>query len=1020
MITSAHLFEESRVANIAVPGGLGVHECRIIWRRHDETCDAALLEASSDLIHGASDYSVEAIRWGKISGISALNGCEAIGYPQISLSEKGEPDTEQIVGTVKPGSSIFRGRYVLDNTHSVPAPRNAVQSPWQGMSGAALFFDEYLIGIISGDPTQWGNSRVEAIPVATLLDDADFCDAVQRSAGSRPRMLEVERQRSQSDDIADDSPLFPWQPVSETDPIAFGIHRVPSSPDFPDIVEYLPRSIDSHLDAILQSLEETGGMLLLTGDSASGKSRALYESMRRNLANWEVCNPDPDIDITNLPTSARRERKAVWLDDLHSYLHATGLTPALLDSLTNSNFIILATLRTEFYDHYAGEKGSLRDAGPRIPSSPGRVIRAAHHVALERIWDEHEREFAARSSDPRVSDALNSDRAYGLAEYLAAGPQVLRAWKSASRVNGNPRGAALVAAAVDLARTGVGTSIPSSSIERLHERYLANAGGPALRPEELDEAWQWAGEIILGVTSPLIPSTHGTWKPFDYLVSNSARESHPRDIPDEIWNEVLQIVDDSRRILVSNVAKFAGKLDTAKSALLPLAEADVLDGLVNLGAVLAFEKDYAGARNFFSRASTLGDTTATHNLGSLAYIQGDLEQARAWYTSAIENGEKQSIAALGLVHEKLGDQEGAIAIWRRGTEAGDPTSAFHYSEWLGSKWQSDEAKQALKVAADGDVPFAALSYAGLLLKKHDHVTANSYLTKAYETAQKQGYLGDTVGCLIAGVTAYAMGDMTAGREWWNVAEERGADIEWLVYEAEPLSPGLSHLAINRDIFERLGEEQVRLIMQLVWAGDCLDCGYPLRDGVPALYIDDNYNWGAAKLFHFGLCRFPRWNDSALQTFSKDVGISWKSLALGIPIEQELVPALLVNPSIEAAHLVLEDNAWFATSECGPRSASSKHLGLTPLWQGVPLEAPDNHVAAFVADGEIAVQALVNAWSAPADDRVVSLVRQYGGLLLITSSAFAPRGDPDEEEVQMVLQSWDTMARWVTLHPSAGT
>ncbi|WP_406136031.1 hypothetical protein [Streptomyces sp. NBC_01089] len=49
VLTSAHLFEgEGEVARVAVPGGTGTHICRLVWRRYDESCDAALLEANED------------------------------------------------------------------------------------------------------------------------------------------------------------------------------------------------------------------------------------------------------------------------------------------------------------------------------------------------------------------------------------------------------------------------------------------------------------------------------------------------------------------------------------------------------------------------------------------------------------------------------------------------------------------------------------------------------------------------------------------------------------------------------------------------------------------------------------------------------------------------------------------------------------------------------------------------------------------------------------------------------------
>lgn len=120
VLTSAHLFDGIDSARAAVPRGTGIQNCRLIWSRRDEECDAALLESDQDLVADASQCQITDVKWGSISGLAAWSNCEAIGYPQISLQEGVRPDTEQIVGTLKPGSSILRGRYVLDSAHSAP------------------------------------------------------------------------------------------------------------------------------------------------------------------------------------------------------------------------------------------------------------------------------------------------------------------------------------------------------------------------------------------------------------------------------------------------------------------------------------------------------------------------------------------------------------------------------------------------------------------------------------------------------------------------------------------------------------------------------------------------------------------------------------------------------------------------------------------------------------------------------------------------------------------------------------
>lgn len=1026
VLTSAHLLADGAAARVAVPGGTGAQPCRVVWLRDDGACDAALLAADSDLLADPSACPPADVLWGRIEDITPWPDCEAVGYPQAARRSGARADTEQLVGTLKPGSSLMSGRYVLDSIHSAPgraAPPGG--SPWQGMSGAALFAGRHLVGVVSGDPVQWGHSRVEAVPVSAFAEDPAFRRAVEESTGIRPTLTAISRTPAPAAATGtapeEACPAAEWISVAEADPVDYGIHSVPAGPGLPQVIAHIPREVDGELDQLITDMATGGGFLLLTGDSAAGKTRALLEAMKRNLPDRLVCRPDPDDDLSFLYACADGGRRVVWLDDLHAYLRPDGLTPRLLSALKRGGAIVLATLRSEFYDHYAPGRADPYDAGgspgPRLPSSPARVVRAASRVELERTWTEAERASAAGHADPRVVQALTADRAYGLAEYLAAGPQVLALCKSASRAGANPRGAALVAAAVDLARTGLDRALPPESLERLHEHYLSAAGGPALRPEPLADAWRWADRVVLGVTSPLVPAGHGRWKPFDYLVSDAARRSGIDSLPLQVWDEAVRVVDDTRRALVSTAARFAGRPETAKEVLRPLAEAGNPDGLINLGALLAEEGDHAGAAELFAQAAEAGDAMGANNLG-VTYMQlGDLTRARAWLTTAVERGESLAFGALGLAEEKLGDKERAVETWRRGMEAGDAASAFCYSEWMGSQWNSDEALEALRVAADGDLPVASLSYAGALLARDEPGDAARYMAKADGDARRLALLGNGAGALMAGVSAYFNGDLAAGQRWWALAAERGAEPEWTVLRAEDGSAGLPALAVNGDTLTRLGEDETRVLMASLWAGDCLSCGYSLGDGVPALHVDDRVDQADARLFHFGACRYPRWNEAALMTFVKDAGSSWRSFTgfLRSPRHPSgMVPALFVNPSLEWSQLRLDESGrWSVTGMFGPRSTLAPALGLQPLWKGIPSPSPENRVRVFASEDEVAVPTLTATWSAKATEPLLDLVRQSGGLALVLTSAVGP-GAVTMEAMAEATASWDAMTVWAPL------
>lgn len=168
-------------------------------------------------------------------------------------------------------------------------------------------------------------------------------------------------------------------------------------------------------------------------------------------------------------------------------------------------------------------------------------------------------------------------------------------------------------------------------------------------------------------------------------------------------------------------------------------------------------------------------------------------------------------------------------------------------------------------------------------------------------------------------------------------------------------------------------------------------------------------------------RYPHWNDSALINVAQEAGISWKAFAAGVPVGERndlLVPALVVNPSIEVAQLVQSGDRWTATAAFGPRSANAEVLGLQPLWSGLPPRSSDGRAWAFTSPGEVAVATFGKLWSAPATEEFTALVQQYGGMLLIVASTVGPDSPAAVEVLTDALEAWDSMTRWVSLKSDA--
>ena len=173
VLTAAHVVAAEEAIRVTVPGPDGEQTARRVWSRHDDRAgvDAALLVL--DGIGDAVDRDLPP-RWAKVVSLAPIPGCRAIGFPLVQRGEDDRLDTEQVIGTYKPGSGMFSGRDVLAIDGAPPEPRVDGASPWAGLSGAAVFAGDVLLGVITADPRGWGHGRVTVTPVHRLLRDVDF------------------------------------------------------------------------------------------------------------------------------------------------------------------------------------------------------------------------------------------------------------------------------------------------------------------------------------------------------------------------------------------------------------------------------------------------------------------------------------------------------------------------------------------------------------------------------------------------------------------------------------------------------------------------------------------------------------------------------------------------------------------------------------------------------------------------------------------------------------------------------
>ncbi|MFE8958172.1 AAA family ATPase [Streptomyces iakyrus] len=176
VLTARHVVADADRISVRALGDDAVRSCRRVWT--GEGTDAALLEVPY------GDLTREDVRLG---GLAAFDEavCRAVGFPRFQVDQAVGNDTEQVTGTITPGTGAVSGRWQMKVTGDVPPSR------WEGLSGAAVFTGGVLIGLVTEALRAFTPSRLRVEPLARVIAEPGFADAWRRVAGSAPPVLEA-------------------------------------------------------------------------------------------------------------------------------------------------------------------------------------------------------------------------------------------------------------------------------------------------------------------------------------------------------------------------------------------------------------------------------------------------------------------------------------------------------------------------------------------------------------------------------------------------------------------------------------------------------------------------------------------------------------------------------------------------------------------------------------------------------------------------------------------------------------
>ncbi|MEU8530793.1 MULTISPECIES: NACHT domain-containing protein [Streptomyces] len=163
VLTSAHVVGENEYAGVAAIGRAGPLALRVI--RSDDELDFALLHSEEPL--GPAPVL------GALATDRPVPGCEILGFPRIQRYEGQRLDLDQFTGTALPMAGLVRRTLSVELDGPPVTADEHGPSPLAGLSGAPVYADDGLIGIVRAVPRGRGHRRLECVPLSAVLEHPD-------------------------------------------------------------------------------------------------------------------------------------------------------------------------------------------------------------------------------------------------------------------------------------------------------------------------------------------------------------------------------------------------------------------------------------------------------------------------------------------------------------------------------------------------------------------------------------------------------------------------------------------------------------------------------------------------------------------------------------------------------------------------------------------------------------------------------------------------------------------------------
>ncbi|MER5274358.1 hypothetical protein ABT025_01230 [Streptomyces sp. NPDC002809] len=276
-------------------------------------------------------------------------------------------------------------------------------------------------------------------------------------------------------------------------PLPAAQHRM-----LPALSPYLSRDLDAEVRTrIREALSgRSSALLVLTGESSTGKTRALYEAVREVAPKQPLLRPATAQDLLSLLADGTvRPGTVLWLNEFQRILYdGEGERAAAQLRLFLDRHQGVAAVATLWQNPYWQELTA--QGRPRDPHPHARALLIGAHAHRIRVPGELSpeerdqwRRLAEHHGDDRLKYAERAGAQDGrIVQHLSGGPELLDAYLSGPGDHFTRHEHALVTAALDAHRFGHTAPLPAA--------LLAQAADGTLAPHHRAAREDWAAPLL--------------------------------------------------------------------------------------------------------------------------------------------------------------------------------------------------------------------------------------------------------------------------------------------------------------------------------------------------------------------------------------------------------------------------------------------------------------------------------------------------------------------------------------------